>query len=256
MTGVLPITLGGARKIARVFIASGKEYVCVMRLHGSVGKKRLRGVLEEFVGEIYQIPPVRAAVKRILRKRRIYSIELLEVKGRDVLFRVACEAGTYIRKLCFHIGQALGCGATMAELRRTRAGPFVENESISLYDLLEAHDLWREGGSEDRLREVVRPLEEAFALIPKVYVRDSAVDAICHGADLAVPGILRLESGMCVGDLAAVMTLKGEGVALGEALMTSERILKGKHGLAVRTQRVIMDRGTYPRYWKAREESE
>ena len=255
MTGVLPITLDEARKVTRAFLASGKEYVCVMRLHGSVGEDKIREGLDKFVGEIYQMPPVRASVKRRLRTRRVYYIKFLERSGRNVLLRVGCQAGTYIRKLCFHIGLLLGCGAHMAELRRTRAGPFREEESVTLYDLLEAYSVWREEGDEGPLRRVVRPLEEGLSLMPKVYVRDSAVDAICHGAHLAIPGMSKLETGIKPGDVVAIMTLKGEAVALGRALMSSEQMLEVGYGLAVRTERVIMRRGTYPRRWRARPRS-
>lgn len=221
-----------------------------MRLHGSISEERIKEVLNEFVGEIYQIPPVRAAVERRLRSRKIYYVRFLEMRDRNVLFRVGCEAGTYIRKLCSAVGLVVGFGAHMTELRRTRAGPFTEEESVTLYDLLDAYLKWKEEGDERPIREVVQPLERGLAYVPKLYVRDSAVDAICHGADLAVPGILRLESGVRSGDAVALMTLKGEAIALGRALMSTEQMLEAGHGLAVRTERVVMERGTYPRYWK------
>ncbi|MEW6506063.1 MAG: RNA-guided pseudouridylation complex pseudouridine synthase subunit Cbf5, partial [Chloroflexota bacterium] len=123
MTGVLPITLGDATKIVQALLLSGKEYVCVMKLHGDVAEKRVKQVLAEFEDEIYQRPPLRASVKRQLRTRRIYYLDFFETEGRNVLFKVGCEGGTYIRKLCFDVGEVLGCGAHMQELRRTRAGP-------------------------------------------------------------------------------------------------------------------------------------
>ncbi|MEM3942069.1 MAG: RNA-guided pseudouridylation complex pseudouridine synthase subunit Cbf5, partial [Candidatus Bathyarchaeia archaeon] len=115
---VLPITLEESRKVAQALLVSGKEYVCVMKLHGDVAESRVKSVLEEFEGEIYQRPPVRSSVKRQLRTRKIYYIDFLEMMGRNVLFRVGCEGGTYIRMLCHHIGEVLGCGAHMQELRR------------------------------------------------------------------------------------------------------------------------------------------
>src|SRR5712692_1673990 len=134
VTGVLPIALEEATKTIQAFLLTGKEYVCVMTLHGDVDEKVVRSGLEEFVGEIYQKPPVRAAVKRETRKRRIYTVSDLEVEGRQVLFRVSCQAGTYVRKLVFDVGEILQVGAHMRELRRVRAGAFTEDSACTLYD--------------------------------------------------------------------------------------------------------------------------
>jgi len=251
VTGVLPIALEEATKIVQALLVSGKEYVCVMRLHGSAAEERVRAVLEEFSGTIYQRPPIRASVKRRLRTRKIYYTSLIEVAERNVLFQVGCEAGTYIRKLCYDVGEALGCGAHMQELRRTRAGPFTENEGmVTLHDVAYLQSLWQETREEGVLRKFVKPMEEVLELLPKIYIRDSAVEAICHGANLAAPGVLSFETDIKPHDTVAVMTQKGEGVALSKALVSSEDMLKMDHGLVVKTQRVLMPRGVYPKMWQ------
>ena len=248
---MLPIALEEATKVIQAFQLAGKEYVCVMRLHGEVSEEKLRGVFEEFVGEIYQRPPVRASVKRRLRTRRIYYLELLEVEGRNVLFRVGCEGGTYIRKLCYDIGEVLGCSAHMQELRRTRAGPLTEESNcVDLYDISYYCSLWKEKGDETQIRKIVMPMEKALEYMPKIYIRDSAVDAICHGANLAAPGVVSLETEIQKGDTVAIFTLKGEAVALATALATTEEILKMTHGFVAKTKRVLMPRGVYPRMWR------
>jgi len=242
--------LNEATKVLQVLLSGGKEYVCVMKLHGDVSEERLREVVEEFQGDIYQKPPLRSSVKRALRIRRIYYIDLLEVEGRLALLKVGCQAGTYIRKLVHDIGEVLGCGAHMRELRRTRVGPFSEERGlVTLRTLAEAFEAYR-AGDEKTLRRVVQPVEEVLALTPKVWIRDTAVDAICHGADLAVPGIVSLNSGIKTDTLVGIFTLKDELVALGRALMSSEEILEREKGIAVKTERVIMKPGTYPRMWK------
>ena len=251
MTGILPIALEDATKILQAFLLSGKEYVCLMRLHEDVSEDKLRQALKEFTGEIYQKPPLKASVKRAIRKRIIYSIELLEKEGKNVLMKVACQSGTYIRKLVYDIGEALGCGAHMKELRRIRAGPFTEDEGLyDLYDLAYAIKEYKENKNEELLRKVIRPMEEALEFINKVYIRDSAVDAICHGADLAIPGIVKLSMNIKPKDLVAILTLKGEVVAFAKALMPTEQILEQEHGIAAKTVRVIMPVGTYPALWK------
>lgn len=254
VSGVLPITLEESTKIVKVLLNAGKEYVCVMRLHSDSSGRRLEKALSEFVGEIYQRPPVKSAVKRQLRKRRIHYINLLEVDNRDVLFRVGCEAGTYIRKLCHDIGEVLGPGAHMLELRRTRSGVFDESTLVTLHDLADAYAFYREDGSEGFLRKAVMPVEKALGYLPIIIVRDGAVDALCHGADLAIPGIVKLDSELNPGIEVALMTMKGELVAIGSALMDTKKILIEDKGIAVRTKRVIMKPGTYPRKWHKREE--
>ena len=251
MTGVLPIALEEATKIAQALLISGKEYVCVMRLHGQVPEERVKTVLEEFTGAIYQRPPIRASVKRRLRIRKIYYLNLLEMAERNVLFKVGCEAGTYIRKLCHDLGEALGVGAHMQELRRTRAGPFTEDEGmVTLHDIVYFQSLWQETKDETVFRRFVQPMEKVLEALPKIYVRDSAVDALCHGAHLAAPGIVSVETGIKPNDMAAVFTLKEEAVALAKTLASTEAILKMDHGLVAETKRVLMPRGVYPKMWR------
>jgi len=139
----------------------------------------------------------------------------------------------------------------MAELRRTRAGPFTEDKClVTLYDLSDAYLSWKEDGDESYLRKVVQPMENALSHIPKIYIRDSAIDAICHGADLALPGVLRLDSGIVPKDLVGIFSEKGEAVAIGKAFMSSEEMAGLDHGLAADTSRVIMQSGTYPPMWR------
>jgi len=247
----LPVALEEATKIVQALLVSGKEYVCVMRLHGQVPKERVETVLDEFTGAIYQRPPVRASVKRRLRTRRIYYLNLLEMAERNVLFRVGCEAGTYIRKLCYDLGEALGVGAHMQELRRTRAGPFTEDGGmVTLHDVTYLQSLWLETKDETVLRKFIQPMEKVLEPLPKIYVRDSAVDALCHGAHLAAPGVVSVETDIKPNDVVAVFTLKGEAVALAKALASTETMLEMDHGLVAETKRVLMLRGVYPRMWR------
>jgi H/ACA ribonucleoprotein complex subunit 4 len=253
VTGVLPVALEDATKAVRAFLLSGKEYVCLMQLHSEAPAEALENVMREFTGEIYQMPPVRSSVKRALRRRIIYYIRLLEVEDRLVLFRVACQAGTYIRKLCYDIGEALGVGAHMRELRRIRSGPFhVDDGMRAMEDLVNAQHEYEEYGDEEALRSVVKPVEEAFKHIPKIYVRDTAVDALCHGALLAVPGIVKFDSKIRKNSEIAVFTLKGEVIGMGKALMSAREMLEASKGVAAEIHRVIMPPNTYPRSWRGK----
>lgn len=249
VSGVFPIMLGSATKAVKALLLAAKEYVCLMHLHHPVPEDATRDVCAEFTGRIYQRPPIKSAVRRRLRVRTIYYLRIEEIEGEDVLFTVGCEAGTYIRKLCHDIGIAAGTGAHMAELRRTKAGPFDESDLITLHDLCDAYVEWKESGDETTLRSMVHPIETALTHLPQVTIRDSAVDAICHGASLAAPGILALSEKIRIGDIVAVYTQKGEAVSLGTACMPAMEMLREKTGIAVQTDRVIIEAGTYPKGW-------
>jgi H/ACA ribonucleoprotein complex subunit 4 len=250
VSGVLPVALSESTKAMPAINALDKEYIMVMKLHGDVDDNKLRAILKEFTGAIYQRPPLRSAVKRQVRVKHVYELELLERDGRYVLIRMNVESGTYARKLAYDIGEVLGVGANMRELRRVRVGCFTEKEAVKLQDLKDAYTLYKEYGVEDLLRTYVKPVEYMVRHLPKVWIRDSAVDAICHGAALAVPGIVKLTNNVKKGSLTAIMTLKNELVALGYAEMSSDDIMKAQKGIAVRTTRVVMRKGTYPPIWK------
>ena len=251
VTGVLPVGIDQATRVIHLLLEAPKEYVCLMRLHEEVEDCRIVEILREFQGKIFQTPPVKSAVKRELRVRNIYYADLLEIEGQNVLFRIGCEAGTYIRKYCHDIGEALGSGAHMAELRRTMVGPFREDETLkNLQDVTDAYQEWLDEGDESGLREIVLPMEAAASHLPQIIIRDSAVDAVCHGADLAAGGILQLCPDIQKGSTVALYTLKGELVAAGASLHDSNEICKINKGIVVDIKKVFMEPGTYPKMWK------
>lgn len=249
VSGVLPVATGRAVRALNLVLRSDKEYVCLMRLHRDRKEEDIRKVIASFVGRIYQTPPVRSAVKRQMRIRTIHSINVLEVRGRDVLFRVRCDAGTYIRTLCVDIGDALGVGASMEDLRRTRSGDMIEDRAVTLQDIKDAYVMWKEDGDDSWLRSMVLPFEVLFDPLPKVVLKDSAVDAVAHGADLAVVGVVQVDGSVQKEAVVAMFTAKGEAVAVGTAKMAAEEMTRAKDGVAVSTDRVYMLPGTYPKMW-------
>ena len=252
VTGVLPVFIETATKLVKFLQESGKEYVCVMRLHGDVKEEEIRKVFRMFTGEIYQKPPLKSAVKKQLRIREIYSMQILEIEGRDILFKVSTESGTYIRKLCKDMGEVLGAGAHMQELRRTRTGEFVESESYTLQDLLDAYIFWKEEGEERYIREIIKPMEAAVSSLPKIVIKDTAVDAVCHGANLSIKGVAIVEKNVKKDSTVAIFTAKGELVALGKAFFSADEMLELKKGIVVDVERVLMERGVYPSVWKSK----
>ena len=247
VTGVLPVLLGTATKLSDTFVCD-KEYIFVMKLHREVKEDTLREISEEFVGRLYQRPPLKSAVKRRIRIRTVHYIEIKGIEGKNVLMKVGCEAGTYIRMLCHHIGLALGVGAHLSQLRRTRSFPFDEANLTKLQDLKDAYVFFEEG-DERLLRELIMPMEFVLGHLPCIIIKDSAVDAICHGADLTAPGISRVEEGINRGNRVVIYTLKGEAVSIGEAKMDSEGMFRAEKGICVEADKVFMMPGTYIKGW-------
>ena len=251
VTGVLPIGIDNATRAIQLLLTAPKEYVCLMTLHENVSEEKIRDVFKEFTGKIYQLPPVKSAVKRELRTRNIYYSTIYEINGRDVLFRIGCEAGTYVRTYCHNIGEALGVGAHMAELRRTQVGSFTEKNHLStLQDITDAYHFFIEDGNESFLRQCLMPMERTADYLPKIIIKDSAVDAICHGANLAAGGISKLSDNIQTNNLVAIETLKGELVGAGNALLSSDQILNADSGFVVDVSKVLMKPGVYPSFWK------
>ncbi|MDD5178026.1 MAG: RNA-guided pseudouridylation complex pseudouridine synthase subunit Cbf5 [Candidatus Nanoarchaeia archaeon] len=248
VTGVLPVALAKSTKILEYFFRFKKEYIALMYVHKDFDRKELEKIIEKFKGKIKQIPPLKSAVKRVERTREIYYLDILETEGRNVLLRVGCEAGTYIRTLCHGIGKELKTGAHMSQLIRTKSGPFTDKDWHSLYDLKDALEFSKENESE--IRKIIIPVEKAIDFIPKIYVLDSAVDPLCHGSELYSGGISKLDSDIKEKDDVAILTLKGELVAVGKSLFSSEDLMNQLSGTSVKTNKVFMEQGTYPKYEK------
>ncbi len=248
VTGVLPVALENATKINQVLLSAGKEYVCVMHMHKDIDDKieLIREELNSFVGKIKQTPPVKSAVKREEREREIYYLEILEIKGRDILFVVGCQAGTYIRKLCADFGEKTGLGAHMKELRRTKAGPFNESHLITLNDLRKYFDCYinlRETESvkkeaETILKQKILPVEKAVEHLPKVWILERSIKFIRNGRNVRCDDIVRLTDNIKKEKLVAVMNLNNELIAFGPAYLNSKEILE-KDAIAINTDRVI-----------------
>lgn len=257
-TGLLPIGLGDATKALSILLLGPKEYYAVARIHQQRDPCLIDSVLGQFTGEIYQRPPQRSSVKRSTRVRRIYELQRLESAENILLLRVLCEAGTYIRKLVYDIGEVLGTGATMFELRRTRVSVFSESPDnlVRLHDLVDAVETYKETKKEEKIRSIIKPIEVALEGVLSVAVKDSAVDALCHGAQVAIPGIVAIDKNIRKGNLVAIYSLKGEIVALGEANMNSEEIRENDKGIAFNIKRLIMKPETYPRGWKSNKNPE
>ncbi|XP_071446255.1 H/ACA ribonucleoprotein complex subunit DKC1 [Hetaerina americana] len=252
-TGCLIVCIERATRLAKSQQTAGKEYVTVFKLHSAVeGIAKVAQGLEKLRGALFQRPPLISAVKRQLRVRTIYENKLLEYdEERNMgIFWLSCEAGTYVRTMCVHLGLLLGVGGVMLELRRVRSGIQDEKEGmVTMHDVLDAQWLYDTYKDESYLRRVIHPLEGLLTNHKRVIMKDSAVNAVCYGARIMLPGVLRYEDGIELNEQIVIVTTKGEAIALGIALMTTATIACCDHGIVAKIKRVIMEKDTYPRKW-------
>eukprot|EP00448_Togula_jolla_P006807 CAMPEP_0170612502 /NCGR_PEP_ID=MMETSP0224-20130122/23759_1 /TAXON_ID=285029 /ORGANISM="Togula jolla, Strain CCCM 725" /LENGTH=442 /DNA_ID=CAMNT_0010938013 /DNA_START=47 /DNA_END=1375 /DNA_ORIENTATION=- len=253
VSGCLLVCLNRATRLVKAQQSAGKEYVAVVIFHSDVGgSAKVQQGLDTLTGACFQRPPVISAVKRQLRIRTIYEAKLFEYneKRHMAIFWISCEAGTYVRTMCVHLGLILGVGAHMQELRRNRSGILDENKHMAtMHDILDAQYMLDVMRDEKYLRRVVMPLEFLLTNFPRIVVKDSAVNAICYGAQLMIPGVLRFEKNIEVGGEIVMMTTKGEAIAIGIAQMTTAVIASVDHGVVAVIKRVIMERDTYNMRW-------
>lgn len=267
-TGVLPLCLGKATKIAQYLVDMEKEYCTVMRLgevtdtQDATGKvlqshsvegideERIQRVVEHFIGPLRQTPPMYSAIKiggsplykrarrgevipRQAREVTIFSLTLLGVTGRDVSLHVVCSKGTYIRSLCADIGEQLGVGAHLAHLERRRSGPFRIEDSLSMDQFLDAV-------AGEHLDEEIYSMDEVLARLPVLTVTETVATRVRHGVPLSlkevltVPHAFRREERMRVhtngGDLIALASaIRGSGETSSDPVFRIEKVLVGEH---------------------------
>lgn len=253
VTGCLIVCIDRATRLVKSQQSAGKEYVAVFKLHSAVESlQRVNQGLEKLRGALFQRPPLISAVKRQLRVRTVYDSLLLDYdENRNMgVFWVSCEAGSYIRTMCVHLGLVLGVGGQMLELRRVRSGIQKEKDGMStMHDVLDAQYAYENHKDEDMLRRVIKPLEGLLIGHKRIFVKDSTINAICYGAQVMIPGVLRYEDGIEMNEEIVIVTSKGEAIALAVALMTTATMASVDHGVCAKLKRVIMERDTYPRKW-------
>ncbi|KAF2970328.1 hypothetical protein GQX73_g3217 [Xylaria multiplex] len=254
VTGCLIVCIDRATRLVKSQQGAGKEYVAVIRLHDKLpgGEAQFARALETLTGALFQRPPLISAVKRQLRIRTIHESRVIEFDNDRHLgiFWVSCEAGTYIRTLCVHMGLLLGVGAHMQELRRVRSGAMDETKDlVTLHDVLDAQWQYDNTRDESYLRKVISPLETLLTSYKRIVVKDSTVNAICYGAKLMIPGLLRYEAGIEAHEEVVLMTTKGEAIALGISMMSTVEMSSCDHGVVAKVKRCIMERDLYPRRW-------
>ena len=223
-TGLLVVFVGRATRAVEFAEADSKSYIAGLRLGVSTDtqditgnilrssdaiatKEELEAAVSSFKGEIEQIPPMYSAIKlkgkklyelarkgeSVERKPRRITVSDIEIIGgsdKDYLLRIECSKGTYVRTLCSDIGDALGCGACMSSLRRTRAGVFSVEDAHSLTDITAAAETGKVG-------ELMRPLDTLFPAFERLDVNGDAAKRLKTGNIISAPardGLYRVYS--------------------------------------------------------------
>lgn len=217
-TGVLPICIGNATKACELLTNAKKEYTAQLVLGMTtdtldaegevlteqpvnVTEEQIKKVISEFIGEIYQIPPMYSAIKqngkklyelarqgisveREKRKVTIFNIDILDIdtENETVTIHVVCSKGTYIRTLCEDIGIKLGCGAYMNTLRRTASGQFSIDDAYTIEQLESISDT-------ETLEKILIPTDSLFFMYEKITVNERQKNFILNGVRVRYRGL-------------------------------------------------------------------
>jgi len=248
--GVLPVGLNNGTRINPALSKADKKYVFEAKLHDYVPEKEVKKALRKFRGTNKQIPPKKSAVKRKEREREVYDIKLLDQEDQTILGEVHCESGFYVRTLITQLAEELKTKGTLIELRRTKQGHIKEEETNNIQSIVDAYHYYKEDNNPEPLREILQPIEKAIQHLPKIVVKDSAVNAVANGANLGVNGISKLQDNIENKQTVAITTLKGELISIATAKMTSQEMFEKREGTAAKLNNVYMDPTTYPKRWK------
>ena len=252
-TGVLPLMAGKAMKVTKKILNHKKSYICVFRFAQEVSDDDLQEAMVRLTGRVYNVPPEVSAVKVQVRTRKIFAFEQLERSGNDMIARVACEAGTYIRTMARGLGLLLNMKVQLKELRRDMSGMFTLDDCVTLQELADAVWLWKECDRPEALLRIIHPIEKLLLDLPSATVKDSAAAALAHGAPLLRPGLVNIAAGVASGKEIYVQTLKNEAVGVVTLTADTDDIASMTEGEVARPSMVLMDGDVYPRRWKSPE---
>ena len=252
-TGVLPLMAGKSMKLTKKILTHNKTYICVFRFASEPDSKMLKEVMSNMTGRVFNVPPEISAVKIQVRSRRIFTFEKLDFKNNQMVARVECEAGTYIRTMARDMGLLLNMKVELKELRREVSGIFKLEDCVTLQQLADAYWLWKELSQPEALLRIIHPIEKLLLDYPSVTVKDSAAAALSHGAPLLRPGIVSIDPAIDDGRDIVVNTMKGETVGIVNMLVTSDSVKDMESGEIARPSMVLLDQDLYPRRWKKSE---
>jgi len=246
VTGLLVVGIGKGTRMLEYMLDAPKQYTGEILFHESVTREQLEKAIEHFVGNIEQLPPRRSSVKRELRTRAIYSIEILEFSTRKATLQCRVEKGTYIRKLFHDIGEYMNTKSHMGDLHRTHVGPYVIDEktlSAEEFKIMvmaaHSHIPFLSSIYRKKLSQHVLSMTSALPDVPQLTLWPEIERHLTSGEPLFVPGVQRVDS-FKKNDLVQIISDQQKLIALGYAEMDSDEIQFNEKGLAIKMHKVFL----------------
>ena len=252
-TGVLPLLAGKSMKVTKKILTHKKTYIAIFRCAEEPDDASLKTAMSRLIGRVYNVPPEISAVKVQVRTRKISNFEIIERNGNDILTRIDCEAGTYVRTMARDLGLMLGYKVELKELRREKSGRFELSKCVTLQEVADAYWLWKECDKPEALLKMIHPVEKLVLDLPAAHVKDSAAAAIAHGAPLLRPGIVDVDGGVSSGKEIAIFTLKDELVGIVKLTVDTNQLPNMDSGEVARPSMVLLEQDLYPRRWSVQD---
>jgi H/ACA ribonucleoprotein complex subunit 4 len=252
-TGVLPLLAGKSMKVTKKILTHKKTYIAIFRCAEEPDDASLKTAMSRLIGRVYNVPPEISAVKVQVRTRKISNFEIIERNGNDILTRIDCEAGTYVRTMARDLGLMLGYKVELKELRREKSGRFELSKCVTLQEVADAYWLWKECDKPEALLKMIHPVEKLVLDLPAAHVKDSAAAAIAHGAPLLRPGIVDVDGGISSGKEIAIFTLKDELVGIVKLTVDTNQLPNMDSGEVARPSMVLLEQDLYPRRWSVQD---
>ncbi|MEM4158538.1 MAG: RNA-guided pseudouridylation complex pseudouridine synthase subunit Cbf5 [Candidatus Anstonellaceae archaeon] len=239
VSGVLIIGLNKATRLLRFLTMQSKTYIGVMRVcNKPKDLKEVQEIFKKFIGKIKQIPPKESAVAKKERIREIYNLEALEIEGKKILFRAKVQAGVYIRTLAEDIGKYFGCGKLL-ELRRIAVGLVEEEDCCNLYDLIDAWKFYKQTLNSEPIKRLIKPFDKII-LLPKIYVEQKSVEAVCRGLPLAKSGVAAAKDFFAKNSYVFLVDSTGEIFAIGLSVCSTQDLKNLKNNSIVALPKIVL----------------
>jgi H/ACA ribonucleoprotein complex subunit 4 len=239
-SGVLPLLLGKSMKLTPLVLKHNKTYIASLKLSSNADLDLLKDSINQLKGKIYNVPPLISAVKIQVRTRKIEDLEILDFDGINLLLKMNCEAGTYVRTFARDLGLLIDKKIILKELRRSKSGLFTENMCVTMAQLSDALWKYKELNDDSAMLKILNPIEDLVKKFPRIIVKKSSHESLANGATLMHPGINHISSKIKKGDDVVIQSEEGILLALAEAKLDSAIIAAKEKGAVAQPKHVFL----------------
>ena len=239
-SGVLPLLLGKSMKLTPLVLKHEKTYIASLKLSSIGDIDSIKKSIKELKGKIYNVPPEISAVKIQVRTRTIKELEILDFDGINLLLKMDCEAGTYVRTFARDLGLLIDKKIILKELRRSKSGMFNEKMCVSMNQLADALWKYNELDDDSAMLKILNPIEDLVKTFPRIIVKKSSHESLANGATLMYPGISHISSKIKKGDTIVIQSEDGILLAIGEAKLDSTIIAAKEKGAVAQPKHVFL----------------